>query len=131
MPQNLTFPVQPDPISGMHCWHQKVTIQKAEPDDRYGDVFVDTERSHGSTSAGWPRHAVPVPGGLRRPLWMNRPLRPAAGSVLPPRLTPAATADARRARRRGIMSFSGGPEDLSQIIHHQEPRSWCCCPVHC
>ena len=24
--QNLTFPVQPDPISGQHCWHQKVTI---------------------------------------------------------------------------------------------------------
>ncbi|MEW5989292.1 MAG: molybdopterin-dependent oxidoreductase, partial [Chloroflexota bacterium] len=24
--QNLTFPVQPDPISGMHCWHQKVTV---------------------------------------------------------------------------------------------------------
>jgi len=20
--QNLTFPVQPDPASGMHCWHQ-------------------------------------------------------------------------------------------------------------
>ena len=42
----MTFPVQPDPISGMHCWHQKVTLQKAEPGDRYGDVFVDTERSH-------------------------------------------------------------------------------------
>ena len=23
--QNLIFPVQPDPISGQHCWHQKVT----------------------------------------------------------------------------------------------------------
>ena len=23
--QNLTFPVQPDPVSGQHCWHQKVT----------------------------------------------------------------------------------------------------------
>ena len=22
--QNLAFPVQPDPVSGMHCWHQKV-----------------------------------------------------------------------------------------------------------
>lgn len=26
--QNLTFPVQPDPISGMHCWLQKVRISK-------------------------------------------------------------------------------------------------------
>jgi hypothetical protein len=25
------LPVQPDPISGMHCWHQKVTLQKASP----------------------------------------------------------------------------------------------------
>ena len=28
--QNMTFPVQPDPISGMHCWHQKVVVTKAE-----------------------------------------------------------------------------------------------------
>ena len=27
--QNLTFPVQPDPVSGMHCWHQRVTLEKA------------------------------------------------------------------------------------------------------
>ena len=41
--QNLTFPVQPDPVSGMHCWHQRVTLEKAGPDDRYGDIFVDTD----------------------------------------------------------------------------------------
>ena len=23
-----TFPVQPDPVSGMHCWHQRVTLEK-------------------------------------------------------------------------------------------------------
>ena len=39
VPQNLTFPVQPDPISGMHCWHQKVTLHKTEPGDRYGEMF--------------------------------------------------------------------------------------------
>ena len=27
--QNLTFPVQPDPVSGMHCWHQRVRVEKA------------------------------------------------------------------------------------------------------
>ena len=27
--QNLTFPVQPDPVSGMHCWHQRVRLEKA------------------------------------------------------------------------------------------------------
>jgi hypothetical protein len=40
--QNLTFPVQPDPVSGMHCWHQRVTLAKAGPGDQYGDIFVDT-----------------------------------------------------------------------------------------
>jgi anaerobic selenocysteine-containing dehydrogenase len=78
VPQNLTFPVQPDPISGMHCWHQKVTLQKAEPGDRYGDVFVDTEKSH-EVYKRWltKTRGGPGPGGLRRPLWLNRPLRPA------------------------------------------------------
>jgi hypothetical protein len=77
VPQNLTFPVQPDPVSGMHCWHQKVTIVKAEAGDRYGDVFVDTERAHQAYKR-WLAKARPGPGpgGLRRPLWMNRPLRP-------------------------------------------------------
>ena len=27
--QNLTFPVHPDPVSGMHCWHQKVCVETA------------------------------------------------------------------------------------------------------
>jgi hypothetical protein len=77
VPQNLTFPVQPDPISGMHCWHQRVTVQKAEPQDRYGDVFVDTRLSH-EVYKRWlaKTRGGPGPGGLRRPLWMNRPLRP-------------------------------------------------------
>ena len=44
--QNLTFPVQPDPVSGMHCWHQKVRVTKAEPDDRYGDVSVDVDAAY-------------------------------------------------------------------------------------
>lgn len=78
VPQNLTFPVQPDPISGMHCWHQKVTIQKAAQGDQYGDVFVDTVRSH-EVYKRWlaKSRSGPGPGGLRRPLWLNRPLRPA------------------------------------------------------
>ena len=44
--QNLTFPVHPDPVSGMQCWHQVVKVERAGPEDRYGDVFVDTVRSH-------------------------------------------------------------------------------------
>ncbi|MEX1055642.1 MAG: molybdopterin dinucleotide binding domain-containing protein, partial [Rhodothermales bacterium] len=44
--QNLTHGVHPDPISGAHCWHQKaLNVSKAGPDDRHGDVFVDTKKS--------------------------------------------------------------------------------------
>ena len=77
--QNLTFPVQPDPVSGMHCWHQRVTLEKASPDDRYGDIFVDTAKSH-EVYKEWlaMTRPAPGPGGLRRPLWFDRPLRPTA-----------------------------------------------------
>ncbi|HEU5264749.1 MAG TPA: molybdopterin dinucleotide binding domain-containing protein, partial [Gaiellaceae bacterium] len=43
--QNLTFPVQPDPVSGQHCWHQAVRIRKAEAGDAYGDVAVDARKA--------------------------------------------------------------------------------------
>ena len=95
VPQNLTFPVQPDPISGMHCWHQKVKVTKAGPDDRYGDIFVDTDRAH-EVYKRWlaKTRPAPGPGGLRRPLWMNRPLRPSAEAFYVDRPTGQATRDA-------------------------------------
>jgi hypothetical protein len=42
--QNLAFAVQPDPLSGMNCWLQKVPMEPARAGDRYGDVFVDRRR---------------------------------------------------------------------------------------
>ena len=77
--QNLTFPVHPDPISGQHCWHQAVRVERAHAEDRYGDVVADTERSH-QIFKEWlaKTRPAPGPGGLRRPLWFARPLRPAA-----------------------------------------------------
>ena len=76
--QNITFPVHPDPISGMHCWHQKVRIEKAHADDEYGDVFVDTNKSM-EVYREWLAMTRPAPGpdNLRRPLWFARALRPA------------------------------------------------------
>lgn len=76
--QNITFPVHPDPISGMHCWHQKVTVERAYLDDQYGDVYVDTAKSF-AVYKKWLAMTRPAPGpdGLRRPLWLARPLRPA------------------------------------------------------
>ncbi|HHM13139.1 MAG TPA: formate dehydrogenase, partial [Planctomycetaceae bacterium] len=46
VPQNLTHAVHPDPISGMHCWHQKCCVEPARAEDRYGDVVVDTKKAH-------------------------------------------------------------------------------------
>jgi anaerobic selenocysteine-containing dehydrogenase len=75
--QNLTFPVQPDPVSGMHCWHQKVRVEPGHEGDRYGDVFVDTAKSRAAYDRwlGLTKPA-PGPGNLRRPLWLKRPLKP-------------------------------------------------------
>jgi anaerobic selenocysteine-containing dehydrogenase len=75
--QNLTFPVQPDPISGQHCWHQRVTVTKAGGDDRYGDIVVDTEKSF-EVYRQWLALARPAPGpgNLRRPLWLPRAFKP-------------------------------------------------------
>jgi len=75
--QNLTFPPQPDPMSGMHCWHQKVRVEPARSGDRYADVQVDTEKSW-QVYLDWKTKTRPAPGpgGLRRPLWLNRPLKP-------------------------------------------------------
>src|SRR5947209_12970899 len=75
--QNLTFPVHPDPITGMHCWHQMVRVERAGADDRYGDIFVDTNLSF-AVYQKWKAltRPAPGPGGLRRPLWLPRVVRP-------------------------------------------------------
>jgi len=53
--QNITHAVHPDPISGMHCWHQKaLNVTKAGPNDRNGDVKVDTNKSMQAKPNGAP-----------------------------------------------------------------------------
>lgn len=87
--QNMTFPVHPDPISGMHCWHQAVRVRPAEADDQPGDVFVDTAKSR-EVYKKWLAMTRPAdkfsPDGTRRPYWMLRPLKPAREYY---KLTPA------------------------------------------
>ena len=78
--QNLTHAVHPDPVSGAHCWLQKaVNVTKAGPDDRHGDVWVDTGRSM-EVYRQWLDMTRPAtkfsPDGNRRPLWLKRPLKP-------------------------------------------------------
>ncbi len=76
--QNITHAAQPDPLSGAHCWLQKVSISKPDPDEKYGDVFVDTSVSfqYFKKWNQWAKDKETHPGGLRRPLWMGRTLAP-------------------------------------------------------
>ena len=78
--QNLTHAVHPDPVSGQHCWHQAVRVTPAAAGDRRGDVSVDTDGSRAQFER-WLELVRPAdrhsPGGLRRPWWMLRPVRPA------------------------------------------------------
>jgi len=77
--QNLTFPVHPDPISGMHCWHQAVRVRRSEPGDEYGDIVVDTTKAE-EVYRRWLELTRPAarvsPDRTRRPYWLLRPLRP-------------------------------------------------------
>jgi anaerobic selenocysteine-containing dehydrogenase len=78
--QNLAYPVQPDPVSGQHCWHQAVRLRRAEAGDHYGDVSVDTAKARKAFSE-WLSRTRPAllhsPDGTRRPYWLLRPLKPA------------------------------------------------------
>lgn len=77
--QNLIHAVHPDPVSGAHCWLQAVTVHKAGPGDKHGDVWVDTNRSM-EVYREWLAMTRPAadssPDGTRRPLWLKRPLKP-------------------------------------------------------
>ena len=77
--QNMTFAVQPDPVSGAHCWHQAVRVGPARPGDRNGDVVVHPDKSHEVFRRwlGLARSALRhSPDGTRRPYWLLRPVRP-------------------------------------------------------
>jgi hypothetical protein len=79
--QNLTFAPQPDPVSGMHCWLQRVRIEPARPGDKYGDIAVDTAASMDAYREWIAKtRPAPGPGNLRRPLWFARPVKPQASA---------------------------------------------------
>jgi hypothetical protein len=89
--QNLTHAVHPDPVSGAHCWLQKaVSVRRAAPNERFGEVFVDTKKSM-QVYRAWlamTRSSLDVsPDGTRRPMWLKRPLKPVAAAYANP--TPA------------------------------------------
>lgn len=40
---NAALPNRPDPISGSQCWATKVRVEKARPEDKYGDISLNVE----------------------------------------------------------------------------------------
>ena len=76
--QNITHAVQPDPISGAHCWLQKVRLSIPNKDEEYGDIEVDRNKSfeYYKRWNEWAKERETHPRGERRPLWMKRPLSP-------------------------------------------------------
>ena len=76
--QNAVAAVHPDPISGMHCWHQKVILEPAQKGDKIGDIYVNYENNF-KIYQGW-RDQLTRPlnenDKLRRPQHIKRPWVP-------------------------------------------------------
>jgi hypothetical protein len=115
--QNMTFPVHPDPISGMHCWHQKVRARRAEPTDEYADVHVDYARAR-TVYRKWVSLARPASGELRRPIWLFRPLKPVLDAY---RLPEDAQTQAARAAATGERP---SPLDFHKLVDWSPEEDW-------
>ncbi len=76
--QNAVAPTHPDPISGMHCWHQKVILEPAQKGDKIGDLHVNYDNNF-KTYQAW-RDVLTRPldanDTLRRPQHIKRPWVP-------------------------------------------------------
>ncbi|WP_373069512.1 molybdopterin-dependent oxidoreductase [Sulfurimonas sp.] len=76
--QNAVAAAHPDPISGMHCWHQKVILEPSQAGDKIGDIYVNYENNF-KIYKGW-RDDLTRPlnekDTLRRPQHIKRPWVP-------------------------------------------------------
>ena len=115
--QNITFPVHPDPISGMHCWHQKVRVRPALPDDRYADIYVDGHRAE-AVARKWESLARPATGHLRRPIWLFRPVKPALAAYELP------NDDRTDAARREAANGRPSVTDLAGHVDWNPAETW-------
>ncbi len=84
--QNAVAAAHPDPVSGMHCWHQKVILEPAQAGDKIGDIFVNYDNNLKIYQA-WRdelTRGLDADSTLRRPRHIKRPwvsLDPAAYEV--------------------------------------------------
>ncbi|MDT8338848.1 MAG: molybdopterin-dependent oxidoreductase [Sulfurimonas sp.] len=76
--QNAVAAPHPDPISGMHCWHQKVILEPAQTGDKIGDIFVNYDNNF-KVYEGWRdqlTRGLDENSTLRRPEHIKRPWVP-------------------------------------------------------
>jgi anaerobic selenocysteine-containing dehydrogenase len=76
--QNAVAPCHPDPISGMHCWHQKVILEPAQAGDKIGDIYVNYENNY-KTYQAWRdelTRGLDSDSQWRRPTHIKRPWVP-------------------------------------------------------
>jgi hypothetical protein len=116
--QNITFPVHPDPVSGMHCWHQKVRVRPALSGDQYADIHVDFSRSR-DVYRKWIALTRPASGDLRRPIWLFRPVKP--------QLSAYALPDDERTRAARAAAAAGGhphADGLAELVDWDPTAVW-------
>ena len=117
--QNITFPVHPDPISGMHCWHQKVRVRPAEPGDRT-PTSTSTSSARAAVYRKWlgadaARHRRAAPADLAVP----------PGQAGARRLR-AARRRAHAAGRASARERGGGatPDRLAELVDWSPAEVW-------
>ena len=72
--QNAVAPAHPDPVAGNHAWHQKIIIEKAGPEDKIGDIWVNYENNFKTYKAWRDKLTRPLDhtDTLRRPTHIKR-----------------------------------------------------------
>jgi hypothetical protein len=76
--QNAVAAPHPDPISGMHCWHQKVILEPSQAGDKIGDIYVNYDNNF-KIYEGWRdqlTRGLDENSTLRRPEHIKRPWVP-------------------------------------------------------
>ena len=119
--QNITFPVHPDPVSGMHCWHQKVRVAPARAGDRYADIHVDHARAR-EVYRKWLSLTRPAHGDLRRPIWLFRPVKPVLDAYRLP--DDEATRAARRERGAARRGWGVDGHEMAAVVDWSPARAW-------
>ncbi|MFY9141543.1 molybdopterin-dependent oxidoreductase [Sulfuricurvum sp.] len=73
--QNAVAACHPDPVSGMHCWHQKVILEPIQAGDKIGDIYVNYENNLGVYKAWRDQltRGLDENSTIRRPRHIKRP----------------------------------------------------------